>query len=42
LEKAREIAERMIAKGTMSYEEIAELTTLSLSEVRKLAGAETA
>jgi hypothetical protein len=23
LEKAREIAERMIAKGTMSYEEIA-------------------
>jgi hypothetical protein len=42
LEKAREIAERMIVKGTMSYEEIAELTTLSLSEVQKLAGAETA
>jgi hypothetical protein len=42
LENSREIAERMIAKGTMSYEEIAELTALSLSEVQKLAGAETA
>jgi hypothetical protein len=42
LETAREIAERLIAKGTMFCEDIAEITALSLTEVQKLAGAEIA
>jgi hypothetical protein len=42
LETAREIAERLIAKGLMSYEDIADITALSLSEVQKLASAVTA
>jgi predicted transposase/invertase (TIGR01784 family) len=42
LETSREIAEKLIAKGTMSYEDIAEITGLSLNEVEKLACAEPA
>jgi uncharacterized protein YdbL (DUF1318 family) len=42
LEKAREIAKILIEIGENSYENIAKATGLSLSEVQKLAGAETA
>jgi hypothetical protein len=42
LEKAREIAKNFIELGVVSYEDIAKATGLSLSEVQKLAGAETA
>jgi transcription initiation factor IIE alpha subunit len=38
LEKSREIAKKLIAKGQMTYEEIAETTGLPLEEVQKLAG----
>jgi ribosomal 50S subunit-recycling heat shock protein len=41
LETARTIAKRMIDKGTVSYEDIAQVTTLSLSEVQRLAESET-
>ena len=37
LEKAKETAERMLQKGRFSYEEIAELTSLTVEEVQKLA-----
>ncbi|MBR3761435.1 MAG: Rpn family recombination-promoting nuclease/putative transposase [Lachnospiraceae bacterium] len=37
LEKAKETAKRMINKGRFSYEEIAELTSLTVEEVQELA-----
>ncbi len=37
LEKAKETAKRMLKKGRFSYEEIAELTSLTLEEVQALA-----
>ena len=37
LEKAKETAERMLQKGRFSYEEIAELTSLTVEEVQELA-----
>jgi uncharacterized protein YdbL (DUF1318 family) len=42
LENSREIAKSLIEIGENSYENIAKATGLSLSEVQKLAGAETA
>jgi hypothetical protein len=42
LENSREIAKNFIELGVVSYEDIAKATGLSLSEVQKLAGAETA
>jgi hypothetical protein len=42
LENSREIAKKFIELGVVSYEDIAKATGLSLSEVQKLAGAETA
>jgi len=36
-EKAKETARRMLAKGKLSYEEIAEYTDLPVEEVRSLA-----
>ena len=37
LEKAKETAKRMLNKGRFSYEEIAELTSLTVEEVQELA-----
>jgi predicted HTH domain antitoxin len=41
-ERSREIAKKLITKGLMSYEEIAEVTGLPLEEVQKLAGSDIA
>jgi predicted transposase YdaD len=40
LENSKAIAKKMLAKGLMSCEEIAEVTGLSLEEVQKLAGSD--
>jgi hypothetical protein len=42
LETAREIAERLIELGEVSYENISKVTNLPLNEVQKLASAVTA
>ena len=42
LRKAREIARRMIERGKLSLEEIAEDTGLEIEVVRQLAGEKTA
>ena len=37
-DERREVANRLLKKGTMSFEEISEISQLSLEEIRALAG----
>lgn len=41
-DERKQFALRLLAKGNMSFEEIAELTKLSVKEVKALAGKKTA